>query len=58
MTIAQVINRYPETIEIFLSLGIHCLGCPSATAETVREAALVHGRDPEELLKRLNEVAK
>jgi hypothetical protein len=26
MTIAQVINRYPETMEVFLSLGIHCLG--------------------------------
>lgn len=26
MTIAQVINKYPATMRVFLSLGIHCLG--------------------------------
>jgi len=58
MTIAQVINKYPATMRVFLSLGIHCLGCPAANAETVREAAMVHGQDPDELLQRLNEAAQ
>ncbi|NLP36804.1 MAG: DUF1858 domain-containing protein [Firmicutes bacterium] len=55
MTIAQVIEKYPSTVKILMSMGIHCLGCPSATAESIREAAMVHGQDPDEFLKKLNE---
>lgn len=54
MTIAQVIEKYPATVKILMSLGIHCLGCPSATAETIREAAMVHGEDPDEFVEKLN----
>lgn len=57
MTIAQVLSQYPATAKVFMSLGIHCLGCPSATGESVREAALKHGQDPDDLLSRLNEAA-
>ena len=58
MTIAQVISQYPATMKVFMSLGIHCLGCPSATSESVREAAMVHGQNPDDLLKQLNEAAQ
>ena len=34
--------------------GMHCIGCPSAQAETLEEAALVHGLDPDVLVARLN----
>jgi hybrid cluster-associated redox disulfide protein len=54
MTIAQVLSQFPATAQVFMSLGIHCLGCPSATGESVHEAALKHGQDPNDLLQRLN----
>ena len=40
---------------IFLAMGMHCLGCPSARGESVAEAYAVHGVDPEQLVKKLNE---
>lgn len=58
MTIAQVLSTYPATAKVFMSLGIHCLGCPSATGESVHEAALKHGQDPTDLLSKLNEAAE
>jgi hybrid cluster-associated redox disulfide protein len=42
------------TIEILMSFGMGCVGCPSAQAETLAEAALVHGLDIEKLLAALN----
>ncbi len=57
MTIAQVLQQYPDTAKVFMSLGIHCMGCPSATGESVHEAALKHGQDPKDLLNRLNQAA-
>lgn len=55
MNIGQVLRSYPQTAEIFLGLGMHCLGCPSATRESVEGAALTHGRDVDELITQLNQ---
>lgn len=33
----------------------HCLGCPSSQMETVEEAAMVHGIDPDALVKEIND---
>ena len=35
---------------ILMSIGMHCLGCPSSQGETIAEAAMVHGIDPEALV--------
>ena len=40
---------------ILLSIGMHCLGCPSSQMETIEEAALVHGVDADELVAKINE---
>ena len=39
---------------ILLNIGMHCLGCPSSQMETIEEAAMVHGIDPDELVKSIN----
>ena len=39
---------------IFLSIGMHCLGCPSSRGETVEQACMVHGVEVEELLAKIN----
>ena len=45
--IGDLVLWHPETAEILFDIGMHCLGCPAAGAETIREAAEVHGLDPE-----------
>jgi hybrid cluster-associated redox disulfide protein len=55
MTIAQAISTNQNVIPILLDIGMHCLGCPSAQAETLEEAAMVHGLDPEDLMQRIKD---
>ncbi|MFR1710158.1 MAG: DUF1858 domain-containing protein [Clostridium sp.] len=54
MTIGEVIRAKEGAAEILMSFGMGCIGCPSAQAETLAEAALVHGLDIEKLLAALN----
>ena len=39
---------------VLMEVGMHCLGCPSAQAETLEEAAMVHGLDADLLVEKIN----
>lgn len=52
--IGDVLDIAPEAAPLFMAIGMHCLGCPSSRGETVEEACMVHGIDPDEFLKHLN----
>lgn len=53
-TIGYLIMNAPEVAPILMEIGMHCLGCPSAQGETLQEAAMVHGIDPELLVAKIN----
>lgn len=55
--IGDILDIAPQTAPIFLSIGMHCLGCPSSRGETVEQACEVHGVDCEKLLEVINEAA-
>ena len=55
--IGDILDVAPQTAPIFLSIGMHCLGCPSSRGETVEEACMVHGIDVDKLLALVNEEA-
>lgn len=52
--IGDLLEENPEKAEVLLSAGMHCLGCPSAQAETLEEACSVHGIDVDALVEELN----
>ena len=52
--IGDILDIAPQTAPIFLSIGMHCLGCPSARGETVEEACMVHGIDCDAFLTQVN----
>ena len=55
MSIIDVLRMDRNTTPIFMSFGMHCLGCPHATAESLEAACMVHGIDVDELVDKLNE---
>ena len=55
--IGDILDIAPQTAPVFLSIGMHGLGCPSSRGETVEEACAVHGVDVDKLLAVVNEVA-
>ena len=54
MTIGEILRTNPAVAPVLLSAGMHCLGCPSAQAESLEEAAMVHGLDADLLVEKIN----
>jgi hybrid cluster-associated redox disulfide protein len=54
MSITEVVQKYPETVEVFLKHGMHCLGCMAARFENVEQGALAHGINVDKLMEDLN----
>lgn len=52
--IGDILDIAPQTAPIFMSIGMHCLGCPSSRGETVEQACMVHGVDVNVLLEQIN----
>ena len=52
--IGEIVNNHPEAIEILLSIGMHCLGCPASQMESLEEACMVHGIPAEKVIEAIN----
>ncbi len=58
MKIEEVLQKYPETMEVFMKHGFHCIGCAAASFENIVDGAAVHGIDADKLIKELNDKIK
>lgn len=56
MLVGQIVNEYPQVIDTLMGAGMHCLGCPSSQMESLSDACMVHGLDPDAVLARVNDV--
>ena len=54
MIIREVLAVDPGCAEFLLNVGMHCLGCPSASGETLEMACAVHGADVDQLVADIN----
>ncbi|MEG2813893.1 MAG: DUF1858 domain-containing protein [Oscillospiraceae bacterium] len=52
--IGEILDFDPETAPFFLEMGMHCLGCPSARGETLKQACDVHDIPAQNLIDKLN----
>ncbi len=56
MSIGEVVQTYPQTIQVFLKHGLMCFGCAIAQFENIEQGALAHGINVNALMKDLNGV--
>ena len=54
MAIGEIVQKYPQTVCVFLSHGLMCVGCAAARFENLEQGAVAHGIDVEALVKDLN----
>ena len=54
----ELVQKYPEAAQVLFEKGMHCVGCGMAGYETVEQGAMVHGIDPDELVKEMNDRIK
>ena len=52
--IGEIVSQYPEAIEVLLSIGMHCLGCPHSQMESLEEACMVHGVPTDRVVEAIN----
>lgn len=54
MIIRDVLMLDRQTAHIFMKHGMHCLGCPSSSGESIEDACAVHGIETDKLIEDLN----
>lgn len=52
--IGELLQIDSNIAPMLLNIGMHCLGCPSSQMETIAEAAMVHGIEPDSLVEDIN----
>ncbi len=54
MGIIEVVQQYPQTLEVFQRYGLGCIGCAAARFENLEAGAKVHGIDVDAFVEDLN----
>ena len=54
MIISDILKLDRGTVPILLNAGMHCLGCPSSSGESLEDACTIHGIDVDKLVDELN----
>lgn len=49
MLIIDIIEKYPDASQILMNCGMSCVTCGAALYESLAEACMVHGLDPEDV---------
>ena len=54
MSITEVVQNHPETVDVFFTHGMGCLGCAAAHFENIEQGASAHGINVDALVADLN----
>lgn len=53
--VGEIVNTYPEAIDVLFAIGMHCLGCPASQGESLEDACAVHGFEPSAVVEAINQ---
>ncbi len=56
MSIIEIVQQYPEALEVFQKYGLGCIGCAAARFENLEAGAKVHGIDPDVMVADINAI--
>lgn len=54
MSIIDIVQKFPQSLEVFAKYGLGCVGCAAAKFENLEAGAKVHGFDPDEMVNEIN----
>tara|TARA_Y100000310_G_C20688351_1_gene820575 strand:- start:11 stop:556 length:546 start_codon:yes stop_codon:yes gene_type:complete len=58
-TIGEVVENFPEVVKVLESFGVHCVGCPASSFETLEQGFRGHGMNDVSIavaVKKINDV--
>jgi hybrid cluster-associated redox disulfide protein len=56
ITINKLLDRYPQLLQLFMDLGLLCIGCPVEAFHTLADVAREYHLDLNQLLQRIDTV--
>lgn len=56
MIVADVFERWPQTVPVFLDHGMSCVGCDMSIFEYLSDAVQMYGLEVEDFIAELNRV--
>lgn len=56
MNILDIVNNYPQSVEVFMKYGLGCIGCAAARFENLEAGARVHGFNADDMVAEINEL--
>ncbi len=56
MSFSEIFDKYPETAQIMMKFGLHCIGCHAAAFETLEQGCRAHGLEEKEIEKMLEQI--
>ncbi len=54
ITVKKLLDRYPQLLQLFMDLGLLCIGCPVEAFHTLADVALEYQLDLNQLLQRID----
>ena len=54
MGLIEIVQNYPEALEVFAKYGLGCFGFSAARFENLEAGAKVHGVDPDVMVDEIN----
>ena len=55
MQIGELLTLDRNIAAVLMRAGMHCIGCPASQMESLEEASMVHGLDPDVLVQQIND---
>lgn len=55
MLIGDIIAWYPDVSMVLMRCGMYCITCPASMMETLEQACAVHGLEPDDVAKVVND---
>ena len=56
MTLGETVQRFPQSADVMMRYGLHCIGCHVAFWETIEQGAQGHGMGSKEIDKMIEEI--
>lgn len=58
VTVKELLETHPEVLQMFLDMGLLCVGCPAEAFHTLAEVAEEYKLDVDQLLRRITKSIK
>ena len=55
--VADALKIAPKSAKLFMEIGMHCLGCPASSGESIEQACAAHGANVDELIEKINKLS-